>query len=87
MTRNLDRRIELLFPIEDAACHRKVLRALETFFEDDVKARILGPDGAWTRATPEGDGASIRVQTALWEAARKASRRAEKAHRGEFRPA
>jgi polyphosphate kinase len=47
MGRNLDKRIELMFPIESPAAKRKVLDILTVLFRDNVKARRLGPDGVW----------------------------------------
>src|SRR5512134_3536733 len=41
MPRNLDRRIELLFPVQAPEGRAKVLAALEAMFQDNVKARWL----------------------------------------------
>ncbi len=52
MERNLDRRVETLFPIRDArhcTWMRDVL--LETYLTDNVRTRILQPDGSWQRTT------------------------------------
>jgi polyphosphate kinase len=87
MTRNLDRRIELLFPVEDAACRAKLLSALEAFFRDNVKARALGPDGEFARVRAADGESAYRVQTRLYEEAARDARRAEEERRGEIRPA
>jgi polyphosphate kinase len=47
MPRNLDRRIELMFPVEAPHCRRKVLDALDALLRDNVKGRRLGPNGEW----------------------------------------
>jgi polyphosphate kinase len=47
MPRNLDRRIELMFPVEAPHCRRKVLDALDALFRDNVKGRRLGANGDW----------------------------------------
>ena len=47
MTRNLDKRVELMFPIESEGCRRKVLEALDAMFRDNVKGRRLSPAGEW----------------------------------------
>ena len=52
MPRNLDRRIELLFPVLEPALQAQIHEALEAELADDVKARELGPDGASVRRTP-----------------------------------
>ena len=50
MTRNLDRRIELLFPIEDPAIRFALRRILDFEFADSDKARRLRADGSYTRS-------------------------------------
>lgn len=52
MTRNIDRRVEVVFPIEDPR-HIRHLRdeVLATYLADNVKARLLGPDGRYTRVS------------------------------------
>ncbi|HET6427292.1 MAG TPA: polyphosphate kinase 1 [Phycisphaerae bacterium] len=47
MTRNIDKRLEILFPVRDAAALRRLIGMLETFFADNVKARRLLPDGTY----------------------------------------
>ncbi|MBL8892031.1 MAG: polyphosphate kinase 1 [Planctomycetaceae bacterium] len=47
MARNLDRRIELLVPIEDESCRRRLLEVLDYYFQDNVKAKRLMPDGSY----------------------------------------
>jgi polyphosphate kinase len=49
MPRNLDRRIELLVPVEDPDAKERLIAILETYFEDNVKARALQPDGSYKR--------------------------------------
>jgi polyphosphate kinase len=45
MPRNLNRRVELLFPVEDDACRKRVLEVLETELNDTVRAHFLSQDG------------------------------------------
>jgi len=47
MTRNLDHRVELMFPIEDRANAAKVISALDVLLRDTVKGRVLQSDGVW----------------------------------------
>ncbi len=53
MTRNLNRRIELLIPVEDRYCMRRLVDHLETFFKDNTNAWTLDAQGEWMRLTPE----------------------------------
>jgi polyphosphate kinase len=66
MTRNLDRRIELLFPVEDAEARRRVLQALDAAFLDNVKGRRLQSDGVYRRARPEKGEEPFRMQQHLY---------------------
>ncbi len=49
MQRNLDRRIEAIFPVEDERLGRKVHAVLDVLLRDNVKARELGADGIYRR--------------------------------------
>ncbi len=54
MTRNLDRRVELLFPIEDKKARNRIKDILEISLLDTEKARILNKDGIYTRVDRRG---------------------------------
>jgi polyphosphate kinase len=63
MPRNLDKRVELMFPIENPDLRRLVRRTLELFFLDNRKAHVLRSDGSWVRKNPSGGGAkTVRAQ-------------------------
>jgi polyphosphate kinase len=49
MPRNLDRRVELLAPVEDPELQAELADTLERCLADDTFAWTLGPDGVWTR--------------------------------------
>jgi polyphosphate kinase len=50
MPRNLDRRIELLVPVEGAAEKRRLIHYLKTCLADTVKGRVCLPDGTYVPA-------------------------------------
>jgi polyphosphate kinase len=77
MPRNLDRRVELMVPVEDPACRAGCIAILEQCFKDTAKASRLLPDGRYERleAGP-GKRKGLRVQEALY---REACERAETA--------
>jgi polyphosphate kinase len=51
MVRNLYERCEVVFPIADQAAKQRLRHEiLEAYLRDDTKARVLGPDGLYTRA-------------------------------------
>ncbi|QGG47152.1 RNA degradosome polyphosphate kinase [Heliorestis convoluta] len=51
MHRNLERRIELLFPVRDEKLRHRLKEALEIMLRDNVKARRMNPDGTYEIAT------------------------------------
>jgi polyphosphate kinase len=56
MPRNLNRRVELLFPVEDEDLMLRIRdEILAEYLVDNVKARRMMPDGSYKRAT-RGDG-------------------------------
>jgi polyphosphate kinase len=52
MPRNLDRRIETLFPIEDPRLKQELLDILEISMADNMNARLLHSDGTYLRLSP-----------------------------------
>lgn len=54
MPRNLNRRVEVLFPVEDGRLVRRLQRILEKYLEDDAEVRIMQSDGTYTRPEPSG---------------------------------
>ncbi len=54
MPRNLDRRVEIMFPLEDASIKQEAIHILETELADTVKAHILKPDGTYERVDRRG---------------------------------
>ena len=62
MQRNLNRRVEITFPLEDPEHQERVLEILETLFKDNVKARILLSDGTFTRALPRRNEKIVSAQ-------------------------
>ena len=86
MTRNLDRRVELMFPIEDAAHKSMVVHALRAMFRDNVKARVLGADGRYARVSPSAADPRCRVQSLLQEEAKRRAAQAVERAGVTFRP-
>ena len=54
MPRNLDRRVEIMFPVEDPALKEQVVHILKVQLEDNVKAHILQPDGNYEKQDKRG---------------------------------
>jgi len=86
MPRNLDKRIELLFPVQAPEARRKVLDALDALFNDNVKVRRLMPDGTYKRRRLGRGDDPFRVQVRLYEEARRAWERVRAASTAVFEP-
>jgi polyphosphate kinase len=86
MPRNLDRRIELLVPVEDLASRRRLLEILDTYFRDNQNAWKLKADGTYERIQPTGSQAKVRAQRVLYQHAAEAVQQAEQARRNTFEP-
>ncbi len=56
MTRNLEKRIELLTPVYDAKIAQKLLEIIKLQADDDVQARVLGVDGEYTKVESKSGG-------------------------------
>ncbi len=84
MPRNLDRRVELLFPVDSMPLKKRVKGILEVFFRDNVKSRILQPDGSWIRRSPQSGESPVRSQQLFYEEALEYAAAGEPANRKEF---
>ena len=49
MPRNLERRVEIMFPIEDAVLKETVIHILTEQFKDTAKKHVLMPDGSYKK--------------------------------------
>ena len=66
MPRNFYRRVEVMFPIEAAELRERILHEiLPAYLMDNVKTRILQPDGTYFRLKPPEGGMAYRCQERL----------------------
>lgn len=66
MPRNIDRRVEVLFPVSNLRHVRHLRQAvLQTYLNDNVKARRLRADGSYERVLPAKDDKAINAQAWL----------------------
>ena len=61
MTRNLDRRVEALFPIEDEKIKERIIDILDILWHETDKSRWLKSDGRYTRPVKTGSEAHIQL--------------------------
>jgi polyphosphate kinase len=72
MPRNFRKRAEILYPIEDTELKARIIdEILMTYLGDNVKARLMQPDGSYVRVTPKGGAKPVRSQSALIAIARE----------------
>ena len=67
MQRNLDHRVEVTFPLVDPIAAAQVVELLELQLSDNVKGRVLGPDGGVVRRGLDPSRPPLRSQTRTYE--------------------
>jgi polyphosphate kinase len=67
MQRNLDRRVEQLFPLREQRHRDKVRRLLELQLADTANSWELRPDGSFERLRPKEDEEYLDSQALLLE--------------------
>jgi len=55
MPRNLNRRVEVAFPIESPDLKNKIIKILDNTLKDNVKARIMQSDGTYKLINEKGE--------------------------------
>lgn len=73
MPRNLERRVEIMFPVEKPALREKLMNILSMQLRDTVKAHVLLPDGRYQKVDKRGK-AIINAQQEFCKAAVSASK-------------
>jgi polyphosphate kinase len=64
MPRNIDRRVEVLFPVQDKAMIVQIRDdILKYYAKDNVKARRMQSDGSYIRLKPQKDEDAISIQS------------------------
>jgi polyphosphate kinase len=66
MPRNMDRRVELMFPVRQQALKEQVVEIMRAQMADNQKARLLKPDGTYERVAA-GRSEQLRVQEYLYQ--------------------
>jgi len=61
MGRNLDRRVEAVVPIEDAALHQKLLHLIDAYLADNCTAWDMQADGSFVRRIPDEENVAVQA--------------------------
>lgn len=85
MTRNLDRRVELLIPVTDRASCDRLKKVLETHFKDNTNCWEMQPSGEYRKRDRKGNP-PLRSQRALYDRTVEAWKKADSSRRSTFRP-
>jgi len=73
MTRNLERRVELLFPVLDEKIREELNGILNGYFNDNCQASVLDSSGKWTRKIPRDGEKPFRIQKEILARADRAN--------------
>ena len=76
MPRNLERRVEILFSVEDPKLKEKLIHILDVQLADTMKAQILLPDGSYEKVDRRGKEA-VTAQEVFCREAMEAAREEE----------
>ena len=77
MPRNLERRVEILFPVEDPKLKEKLIHILDVQLADTMKAQILLPDGSYEKVDRRGKEAVTAQEVFCQEAIEAAKEEAD----------
>lgn len=62
MRRNLDHRVEIVFPVQDPKLVSRLKDVLDTFWRDEAKVRFLGSDGRYSRSLGREKAGALNAQ-------------------------
>lgn len=79
MPRNLAKRVEIMFPVEDPELKKQVIHILQVQLEDNVKAHVLQPDGTYEKIDKRGKVLVCAQEQFCEEAIAMAKKAAEEA--------
>jgi polyphosphate kinase len=87
MPRNFRRRVEIMFPVEDTRLKNRIVdHILGVTLMDNVKARVLQPDGSYVLRQPGPDEPAVRSQVEFQNLARELNSRARAGRAHEVSP-
>ena len=61
MQRNLDRRVEIIFPVLENSFKKSIKHGLETMLQDNVQSWSLYPDGTYMKTVREGEPVNSQI--------------------------
>lgn len=87
MGRSLDRRVELLVPVEEDRSRERLMAILECYFKDNIKGRRLQPDGTYEIPTKRrSSGLKMPAQEWLYRETCRVAELASQSRQAVFEP-
>jgi len=86
MTRNLDKRVELMIPVDEPAIQRRLIRILDAFFKDNTQASLILPDGTSERLPRAKGIKQFRAQEYFHSEAKRVAKAREHERAMTFEP-
>ena len=86
MPRNLDRRVEIIFPVEEPAIKARIKHILSVQLSDNLKAYYMQPDGEYIRIDRRGKKPVVSQAQFMHEAAEMIKKPAEPVGSRRFTP-
>ncbi len=86
MTRNLEKRVELMVPVEEPALQRRLIRMLDAFFRDNTQSSVILPDGSSEKLTRLKGSRPFRAQEYFHSKAKRAAKDREHERAMTFEP-
>ncbi len=77
LTRNLEKRIELMFPVREESARSRIREILGAYFIDTAKAHNLGPNGRWKKVKAVDGEAPFSAQAFFYETVKRRKTLAE----------
>jgi polyphosphate kinase len=78
--------VELMMPVEEAALKRRLIRILDAFFQDNIQASRILPDGTSERIARAKGTKAFRAQEHFHQQARKTAKAREHERAMTFEP-
>ena len=78
MPRNLERRVEILFPVEGKTQKNKLIHVLDVMLRDTMKAQMLTAEGTYEKVDRRGKE-SLLAQNVFWQEAEEESKEKQEA--------
>jgi len=78
MTRNLQNRVELMFPINDPRIKNQLKEMLDTYWKDNCKTWRLKSDGSYEKIKPGNNEKNFSAQQFFLDEIRKSGKKSNR---------